>query len=81
MRTLQNQWTPLDRARLTASNAVWESHDNIDAGLAGSRFYLVTGGSITSQTKLQGVIQLPVAPAKPPTLDFLVPASPVPKVG
>jgi hypothetical protein len=81
VRTLQNQWTPLDRAQFTASSAVWESRDNIDAGLAGSRFYLATGGSITSQTKLQGVIQLPVAPTKPPALDFLVPASPIPKGG
>lgn len=75
VRTRQNQWTPLDRARFTASSAVWESPDNIDAGLAGNRFYLATGGSISSQTKLQGLIQLPVAPAKSPTLDFLVPAS------
>jgi hypothetical protein len=81
VRTLQNQWTPLDRAQFTASSAVWESRDNIDAGLAGSRFFLATGGSITSQTKLQGVIQLPVAPTNPPALDFLVPASPVPKGG
>jgi hypothetical protein len=75
VRTLQNQWTALDRARFTASNAVWESRDNIDAGLTGSRFYLATGGSITAQTKLQGVIQLPVALTKPPKLDFLSPAS------
>ena len=77
----KNKWTALDHARFTASNAVWESRDNIDAGLAGSRFYLATGGSITSQTKLQGVIQLPVAPAKPPSLDFLGPASRVSKGG
>jgi hypothetical protein len=81
VRTLQNQWAALDRARFTASNAVWESRDNIDAGLADSRFYLATGGSITPQTKLQGLIQLPVAPAKPPALDFLLPASPVSKGG
>ncbi|MGO8930447.1 MAG: DUF3472 domain-containing protein [Limisphaerales bacterium] len=81
VRTLQNQWTALDRARFTASNAVWESRDNIDAGLAASRFYLATGGSITSRTKLQEVIQLPVAPTKPPALDFLVPGSRVSKGG
>ena len=78
VRTLQDKWTPLDHARFTASNAVWESRDNIDAGLAGSRFYLATGGSITSQTKLQGTIRLPVAPTKPPALDFLVPLSRAP---
>ncbi len=79
VRTLQNQWIALDRARFTASNAVWESRDNIDAGLAGNRFYLATGGSITSHMKLQGAIQLPVAPTKPPMLDFLVSASGVSK--
>jgi len=75
VRTVQNQWTALNRARFTASNAVWESRDNIDAGLAGDRFYLATGGNITSTTRLQGTIQLPVAPAKPPMLEFLMSAS------
>jgi hypothetical protein len=79
VRTLRNEWTALDRARFTASNAVWESRDNIDAGLAGGRFYLATGGNITSQMKLQGTVQLPIAPAKPPALDFLVPPNGAPK--
>jgi hypothetical protein len=79
VRTPQNQWTALDGARFTASNAVWESRDNIDAGVVGGRFYLATGGNVTSHTKLQSVIQLPEAAAKPPTLDFLSPASRVSK--
>ena len=81
VRTRQSQWAALDRARFTASNAVWESRDNIDAGLAGSRFYLATGGSITAQTKLQGLIQLPAAPTTPPALDFLLRTRPVSKGG
>jgi hypothetical protein len=79
VRSQQDKWIPLEHARFTASNAVWESRDNIDAGLAGNRFYLATGGSISSQLKLQGTIQLLEVPAKPPTLDFLAPASRVSK--
>lgn len=81
VRAVQGHWTALDHARFTASNALWESRDNIDAGLAGSRFFLATGGSITSQTKLQAVIQLPLPPNKPPALDFPPPTSPVLKDG
>jgi hypothetical protein len=79
VRTSQDKWTALDHARFTASNAVWESRDNIDAGLASNRFYLATGGDTTSHTKLQGTIQLPEAAAKPPLLDFLVPTNRVSK--
>lgn len=76
VRSVRGQWAALDRARFTASGAVWESRENIDAGLAGDLFYLATGGSITARTKLQELIQLPVAPTKPPALDFLLSAAP-----
>lgn len=60
------QWQPIAKARFTASNATWESKDNIDAGLAEGWFYLATGGDIHASHELRGVIELPVPPAKPP---------------
>ena len=71
VRTTQGEWVPLKSARFTASNATWESRDNIDAGVAGSRFYLATGGDITARTALRGSVELSSAPAQPPKLEFL----------
>jgi hypothetical protein len=71
VRTTQGEWVPLKSARFTASNATWESRDNIDAGVVGSRFYLATGGDITARTALRGSVELPSAPAQPPKLEFL----------
>ncbi|MGA2863421.1 MAG: DUF3472 domain-containing protein [Verrucomicrobiota bacterium] len=78
VRTVPGEWKALDKARFTASNASWESRDNIDAGLAGGWFYLATGGEITAKTRLQSLLQLPAPPAQPPALDFLAPAAPGP---
>jgi len=71
VRSLKGEWLPLKTARFTASSAVWESPDNIDAGVAGGRFYLATGGEITAGTKLRALIELPNPPAVPPKLDFI----------
>jgi len=49
-------WTPLEKARFTASGAVWEAQETIDAGVANDRFYLQTGGHTHSTMKLQGWI-------------------------
>lgn len=74
VRTTKGEWVPLQSARFTASNATWESRDNIDAGVAGSRFYLATGGEITAGMALRATVELPLAPSHPPRLDFLLPA-------
>jgi hypothetical protein len=61
------KWTPITRARFTASNAEWESKDNIDAGLAENWFYLATGGAIKKTRELRSIIELPAPPQTPPT--------------
>jgi hypothetical protein len=71
VRTAQGNWEALNGARFTASNATWESRDNIDAGIANGRFYLATGGEIKTQTKLHDLIQLPSSAGKPPSPDHL----------
>jgi hypothetical protein len=62
-----DKWTPLTRARFTASNADWESKENIDAGLAENWFYLATGGPIKKTRDLRSIIELPAPPQSPPT--------------
>jgi len=49
-------WTPLDKARFTASGASWEAKDTIDAGTVNDRFYLQTGGDTHTTMKLNGCI-------------------------
>jgi hypothetical protein len=59
-------WTNLVNARFTASNATWESKENIDAGMAGNWFYLATGGDVKMTTPLKSILKLP-EPARQPT--------------
>jgi hypothetical protein len=59
-------WKALDKARFTASNAEWESKDNIDAGSADGWFFLATGGEITTSRKLHSLIELSPAKTQPP---------------
>ncbi|HUS37548.1 MAG TPA: DUF3472 domain-containing protein, partial [Verrucomicrobiae bacterium] len=61
-----DKWTPLTRARFTASNADWESKENIDAGLSENWFYLATGGDIKKSRELRSIIELPTGPQTPP---------------
>lgn len=44
-------WVRLRQARFTASNAEWESKENIDAGTDGSWFFLATGGDVKMSHK------------------------------
>jgi hypothetical protein len=71
VRNTRGEWVALERARFTASNATWESPDNIDAGSVGNWFYLSTGGDISSTTKLHETISRGGAAGTPPLLDFL----------
>lgn len=67
------RWVPLSKVRFTASDAEWESKDNIDAGLQGRGFYLATGGDIKQSRELQSDIVLePASTALPKGLaDFV----------
>lgn len=64
VKSTSGDWTSLDKARFTAdSNPAM----NIDAGSAGSRFFLATGGSTANvTTKLKGTIAGPAGDAKRP---------------
>lgn len=54
-------WKPITKARFTASNADWESKENIDAGIIDGWFYLATGGDIHASRELRSIIELPPA--------------------
>jgi hypothetical protein len=60
------EWKPIAKARFTASNATWESKDNIDGGITDGWFYLATGGEIHASRELRSMIELPAAPTKLP---------------
>lgn len=65
VRPAKGDWVPLTKARFTAdSNPVL----NIDAGPAGDRFFLATGGDTENKTtKLLATIARDGSPAQPPT--------------
>ena len=44
------RWRPLTQALFTTSNAPWEAKKTVDAGIAGRRFYLQTGGDTRMHT-------------------------------
>jgi hypothetical protein len=57
VRSTNAEWTPLERARFTASNSSFEAKETIDAGFDGAWFYLVSGGQTQMKTKLRETIQ------------------------
>jgi hypothetical protein len=60
------EWVQLTRARFTASNATFESKENIDAGTADGAFYLATGGEISMSRPLRSMMENVAGAAKPP---------------
>ncbi len=66
VKTTAGEWVALTRATFTASGADWESKENIDAGLAGSEFVLVTGGETKNTLPLRSVLARPPALELPP---------------
>jgi hypothetical protein len=58
-------WAPLTKAKFTASSAVWEAVDSIDAAVDGGSFSVATGGSISASRPLGSIIEVP-EPAAPP---------------
>lgn len=57
VKTTKDEWARLDTARFTASNAEWESKDNIDAGLENGWFYLATGGDLKRSRELRSHLE------------------------
>ena len=66
IQTHTGEWRPITKARFTASNAEWESKENIDAGVSDAWFYLATGGDIHASRELRSVIGLSIAPGGKP---------------
>ena len=60
VKTVKGEWARLDTARFTASNAEWESKENIDAGTENGWFYLATGGDLKRSRELQSPIKIGV---------------------
>jgi hypothetical protein len=73
VRSKSGEWKPITKARFTASNAEWESKENIDAGIANGWFYLSTGGDIKASRELRSMMELPAAQHERPDalLDLL----------
>jgi len=68
VRDVKGQWTPLVRARFTASGASWEAKETIDAGVVKDRFYLQTGGDTKTTTPLRAYIERSAGKEPPPSL-------------
>jgi len=59
-------WSPLTKARFTASGATWEAKETIDAGVVKDCFYLQTGGDTKTITPLRTTIERPAGDGVPP---------------
>ncbi len=68
VKTVQGNWRPLESARFTASNAEWESKENIDAGTKDGWFYLATGGDVKRSRELRSSIKLDGRVDAPPAM-------------
>jgi hypothetical protein len=66
VRDPHDRWVELRQARFTASGAKWEAKDTIDAGVAGDRFYLQTGGNTKITTPLGTSMERPAGNTLPP---------------
>lgn len=69
---LDGVWHSVGTARFTASGAVWEAKETINAGVTGDRFFLATGGATTRERELRSLIENPaVASVRPADLEAM----------
>ncbi len=66
VRSTDNIWTPLVKARFTASGAEWEARDTINAQIQGQLFRLITGGTTRQQAPLRSFLNMSPPPAEQP---------------
>ena len=59
VKTVGGDWVSLTRATFTASSADWEAKENINAGVVGPEFFLVTGGDTKNTTPLRSKLTRP----------------------
>ena len=64
-RGVDGAWSPLTRAKFTASNAPWEAVDSIDAGIDGGTFMLATGGDVAASRPLGSLLEVPAPATRP----------------
>ena len=63
VRNTKNEWNPVEKATFTAdANPVL----NIDSGISGKNFFLVTGGDTQNRTKLRSSLENPAGGKTPP---------------
>jgi hypothetical protein len=74
VKTTKGEWTPLNKARFTASNAEWESKENINAGVENGSFFLATGGDVKRTCELRSTVELAGGAASSPKLVVPLPA-------
>jgi hypothetical protein len=70
VKTASGEWSPLNRARFTASGAEWEDKDRINAGVEDGWFFLATGGDTKTTQPLQSTIEKPASKTPRPELPF-----------
>jgi len=66
VKTVDGKWSPLTKARFTASNAAWEAKDTINAGVDGGWFFLATGGETRQTAQLRSLLECRPLSAAPP---------------
>ena len=74
VKTTNDDWVALTRARFTGSTSEWEAKDTIDTGVSGNDFFLATGGATTNHIALRSMLTRPVAGLSLPELKPGVPA-------
>jgi len=65
VKSLKGEWLPLTKARFTASEADFESKENINAGFGDDWYFLATGGDTKQTLELRSIIGQNKGPAIP----------------
>lgn len=65
VREVEGKWSPLNKARFTASGSEWEAKETINAGLDATGFFLTTGGETKQEAPLNKLLPERPLPEKP----------------
>ena len=66
MKPRVGEWAAVTQAKFTASRAEWEARDTINAGPAGSGFFISTGGDTRRTTELTVMMKTETVPTAAP---------------
>jgi hypothetical protein len=56
IRDVESNWSPINKARFTASGAEWEAKESINAGLDSAGYFLATGGETKQEQPLNKLL-------------------------